>query len=112
RMVSQPLHILQSAAEKKRKPRQSANTIGRTASLPMDIELAVGDLSPSIGRINSEKLKTRALAEYEKGNYEEAIHGCKQALWFDDSDNELYYIMALAYYAVRDTKNAQLNLTE
>jgi FkbM family methyltransferase len=112
RMVSQPLRILQSAVEKKRKLRQSAKTIGRTASLPMDIELAVGDLSPSIGRINTEKLKLRAQAEYEKGNYEEAIHGCKQALWFDESDNELYYLMALAYYAARDTKNAQLNLTE
>jgi tetratricopeptide (TPR) repeat protein len=112
RMVSQPLRILQSAAEKKRKLRQSAKTIGRMASLPMDTELAVGDLSPSIGRINSEKLKLRALAEYEKGDYEEAIHACKQALWFDESDYELYYIMALAYYAARDTKNAQQNLTE
>jgi FkbM family methyltransferase len=112
RMVNQPLRILQAAAEKKRKLRQSAITIGRTASLPMDIELTVEDLSPSVGRINSEKLKLRALAEYEKGNYGEAIHGCKQALWFDESDNELYYIIALAYYAAMDMKNAQLNLTE
>jgi FkbM family methyltransferase len=112
RMVTTPLRILQSATEKKKKLRQSAKTISRTASLPMDIELAVGDLSPSVGWINSEKLKLMALSEYEKGNYEEAIHGCKQALWFDESNNELHYIMALAYYAARDTKNAQLSLIE
>ena len=112
KMVNQPLRLLQSAVEKKRKRGQAAGRVGRAALFPMVTELAVGDLSPSIGLINSEKLKLRAQAEYEKGNYEEAIHGCKQALWFDESDNELYYIMALACYAVRDTKNAQLNLAE
>lgn len=109
RMVSQPLRILRSAAERKRK---LAKTAGRTSSLTMGAELAVGELPPSVGRINGERLKQRALAEYEKGNYEEAIHDCRQALWFNESDNELYYIMALACYAAGDTGNAQLNLAE
>ena len=112
KMVTAPVRILQAAVEKKRKLRQSAKTSGSTTSLPVDTALAVGDLLPSVGRINSERLKAKALAEYEKGNYEEAIHGCRQALWFDESDNELYYLMALACYSAGDGKNAQLNLTE
>ncbi|MDA8428601.1 MAG: FkbM family methyltransferase [Geobacteraceae bacterium] len=112
RMVTQPLRLLQAAVEKKRNSRQSTKRVGRTAPSPLITELAVKDLLPSVGRINSEKLKQRAQTEYETGDYEDAIHSCRQALWFDGADSELYYLIALAYYAVNDVNNAQVNITE
>ncbi|HEY4744704.1 MAG TPA: FkbM family methyltransferase [Desulfuromonadaceae bacterium] len=112
RLVGQPLRLLQAAVEKKRKRHQAAKTVHPPTVSLLAIELAVGELSPSVGRINSEKLKLRAQAEYEQGNYDAAIHSCNQALWFGDADSELYYIMALACYAAKDTKHAQQSLAE
>lgn len=112
RLVAQPLRLLHSAVEMKRKRQQSTKAVSHPSTSPMITELVVGDLLPNIGQINSEKLKLRAQAEYEKGNYEEVIHNCKQALWFNDTDCELYYFLSLAYYAVKDTKNTLLNLAQ
>ncbi len=104
-MVTQPLRILQAAVELKRKRRSSVLT-GLKSPNPIVTELVVEELPQEIGRINSMKLKQRAQAEYETGNYEEAVHIYRQALWFDPADNELFYLMALACYAGKDFKAA------
>jgi len=110
-MVLKPLRILQAAVDKKRR-RRSSLTAGQPTLKQIVTELAVEGLPQDIGRINSTKLKPQAQAEYENGNYEEVIHRCKQALWLDKSDHELFYLMALAYYAIKDHKSALSALAE
>jgi len=110
-MVTQPLRMLQAAVDMKKR-RRSSVSVGRASLNPIAIELAVEELPREIGRINSLKLKQRAQAEYEKGNYKETIHACRQALWFDSSDHELIYLMALASYAANDSKSALSHVRE
>ena len=110
-MVTQPVRILQAAVDMKRR-RTSAVSAGRASSPPIVTALKVEELPHEVGLINSTKLKQQAQAEYEKGNYEEVIHSCNQALWFDRADHELFYLTALANYAQKDLKNALLNVTE
>jgi len=110
-MVTQPIRILQAAVDMKRRKVSSA-LAGRASSGNIITELAVEELPREVARINSLKLKQRAQAEYEKCNYEEALHNCRQALWFDKTDHELFYLTALASYAARDCKGALSNLTE
>jgi len=110
-MVTQPIRILQAAVDMKRRSVSSAST-GRAASGNIITELAVEELPQEVARINTLKLKQRAQIEYEKCNYEEAVHNCTQALWFDKSDHELFYLTALASYAAKDCKGALSNLTE
>jgi FkbM family methyltransferase len=110
-MVTQPLHILQAAVDMKRQRGASAS-IGRTSLNPIVTELTVEELPVDIARINSTKLKQRAQAEYENGSYDDALHSYRQALWFDKTDYELFYMSALAGYACRDFKSALSNVTE
>ncbi|MFH1026461.1 MAG: FkbM family methyltransferase, partial [Pseudomonadota bacterium] len=110
-MVTQPIRILQAAVDMKRRSASYA-LAGRTASGNIITELAVEELPQEVARINTFKLKQRAQAEYEKCNYEEAVHNCRQALWFDKSDHELFYLTALASYAAKDCNGALSNLTE
>ena len=111
-MVTQPLRILQAAVDIKRRRSSAVSIIGQTAPKPVISELTVEELLPEIAIINSTKLKQRAQSEYEKGNYEEAVHRCRQALWFDKTDHELFYLMALASYASTDFKSALSNVAE
>ena len=110
-MVTQPLRILQAAVDIKRR-RTSSVSVDHLLSNPIITELTVEELPQDIARINSTKLKQRAQAEYEKGNYEEAAHNCRQALWFDKTDHELLYLIALAYYAIKDHQKALSSVTE
>jgi tetratricopeptide (TPR) repeat protein len=110
-MVTQPLRILQAAVDIKRRSRPTILTV-QTPPKPVATELTVEELLPDIAIINSIKLKQRAQLEYEKGNYEEAAHCCRQALWFDTTDHELFYLMALASYAGKYFKNALSNVAE
>lgn len=110
-MVTQPIRILQAAVDMKRR-RTSSDSVGRASSGPIVTELTVEELPHEIARINSMKLKQRAEAEYKKGSYEEAVHNCRQALWFDETDHELFYLIALAYYAVKDHKKALSSVAE
>lgn len=108
-MVTQPLRILQSAVDMKRR---SAPFSGKSSPRRIINELTVEELPHDIAGINSTKLKQWAQAEYENGHYEEAIHTCRQALWFDKTDHELFYLIALAHYAVSDYKQASSNVAE
>ncbi len=110
-MVTQPLRILQAAVDMKRR-RASSVSARHVQSSSIITELAVEELPQEVARINAIKLKHRAEAEYEKGNYDDAIHSCRQALWFDKSDHELFYLMALACYAGKDFKSALSNVAE
>ena len=110
-MVTQPIRILQAAVDMKRRSVSSASA-GRAASGNIIAELTVEELQQGVARINTLKLKQRAQAEYEKCNYEEAVHNCRQAQWFDKTDHELFYLTALASYAAKDCKGALSNLTE
>jgi len=107
-MVTQPLRILQAAVEKKRRSSRPVST----PPSPIITELAVDELLPDIARINALKLKQRAQAAYGEGAYEEAIHAYRQAAWFDSSDPEIYYHIALAQYALDDHRNAVSAATE
>ncbi|OGT98222.1 MAG: hypothetical protein A2X80_06620 [Geobacteraceae bacterium GWB2_52_12] len=110
-MVTQPVRILQAAVAMKRARTSSVATDSTLAS-HIITELKVEELSGEVARINSTKLKQRAQSEYEKGNYEGAGHCCRQALWFDKSDHELFYLMALASYAVKDVKQSLSSVAE
>ncbi|MDA8430850.1 MAG: FkbM family methyltransferase [Geobacteraceae bacterium] len=110
-MVTQPLRILQAAVDLKRRHSSSAS-VAPAPSDTMITELDAAQLPQEIARINSTKLKQLAQSEYEKGNYEEAIHRCRQALWFDKTDHELFYLIALAYYAVKDHTQALSRVAE
>ena len=110
-MVTQPLRILQSAVDMKRQRGVSAST-RRTPLNSIATELTVEELPVDIARINSTKLKQRAQAEYENGNFEDALHCCRQALWFDKTDYELFYMAALAGYAGKSFKSALSDVTE
>jgi tetratricopeptide (TPR) repeat protein len=109
-MVNQPLRMLQAAVDMKRRPRLSA-PVERMPSNPMITELSVDELPLEIARINGLKLKQRAAAEYENGQYEDALHSCRQALWFDKNDHELLYLMALSCYAGKNFKEAVSHVT-
>ena len=110
-MVTQPLRILQAAVDMKRR-RGASDSPGRMSSNSIITEISVGELPEEIARINSTKLKQRAQAEYENGNFEDALHSCKQALWFDKTDYELFYMAALAGYAGKNFKSALSDVTE
>lgn len=110
-MVTQPLRILQAAVDMKRR-RTSSLAVDHALSNPIITELTVDELPQDIARINSTKLKQRAQAEYEKGHYGEVVHLCRQALWFDKADHELFYLMALAGYALKDFKQALSDVAE
>lgn len=110
-MVTQPIRILQAAVDMKRR-RTSSTSAGRPSFSPIITELTVAGLPRDIASINSLKLKQRAQAEYEKGNYKEVVHSCRQALWFDKADHELFYLIALAYYADKNHKNALSSVAE
>lgn len=111
RMVTQPLRILQAAVEMKRR-RISPILPGRRHTENIVTGMAVEELPVDSAQLNVLKLKQRAQAEYEKGNYEEVIHRCRQALWFDNADHELFYLTALAHYAIKDHKKALSSVTE
>ena len=110
-MVTQPMRILQAAVDLKRR-HLSAASVGQASSNSIITELSVAELPQEIARVNSTKLKQLAQTEYEKGDYEEAIHRCRQALWFDKTDHELFYLIALVYYAVKDHKKALSSVVE
>lgn len=108
-MVKQPIRLLQAAVEMKR---QRPAKTGKAPQGLLCTTLAVEELPERVDYINSVKLRQLAQAEHEKGNYAEAIHRYKQALWFDRSDHELFYQLAVAYYAAGDYKNAFVSLTD
>lgn len=110
-MVTQPVRILQAAVDMKRRRASSVSAVP-ASSIPIAIRLVVEELPQETARINSTKLKQYAEAEYEKGDYEEVVHRCRQALWFDKADHELFYLLALAYYALKDYKNALSSVAE
>ncbi len=110
-MVTQPVRILQAAVDMKKR-RISSASVGRVSSTPIVTELMVEELPQEIALINCTKLRQRAEADYEKGNYEEAVHNYRQALWFDKSDHVLFYQLALASYACKDSKQALASVAE
>ncbi len=105
-MVTQPIRILQAAVDMKRRAISPINAVEKSSAWPIITGLAVEELPQEDTRINSTKLKQIAQLEYGKANYEEAIHRCRQALWFDKNDHELHYLAALAGYANKDFKGA------
>jgi len=105
-MVTQPIRILQAAVDMKRRRISPINAVEKSSAWPIITRLAVEELPQEDTRINSTKLKQIAQLEYGKANYEEAIHRCRQALWFDNNDHELHYLAALAGYANKDFKGA------
>ena len=111
RMVTQPIRMLQEAVEMKRR-RNSSVSAGQHQSCDIATELAFDELPQEVARINSTKLKQRARSEYEKGNYGDAAQNCRQALWFDKTDHELFYLLALACYAGKDFMEASINVAE
>jgi len=111
KMVTQPIRILQEAVEMKRR-RSSTAPAGQPKSYGIATELALDELPQEVAGINSTKLKQRARSEYENGNYEDAAHNCRQALWFDKADHELFYLLALACYAGKDFRAASINVAE
>ena len=110
-MITGPLRLLQTAVDMKKR-RISSGSIKQAAPNPVITELNVGGVPQEINRINMTKLIQMAQSEYEKGNYEEAIHHYKQALWFDKNDHELLYLLALTCYAANDYKNALSNVAD
>lgn len=111
RMVTQPIRMLQEAVEMKRR-RNSSVSAGQNQSYGIATELSFDELPQEVALINSTKLKQRARSEYEKGNYGDAAQNCRQALWFDKNDHELFYLLALACYAVKDFREASENVAE
>lgn len=108
-MVTGPLRILQAAVDMKRR---SSDSTKQTVATPVITKQDVDELPQEINRINITKLIQLAQTEYENGNYEEAIHHYKQALWFDKNDHELLYLLALTCYAANDYKNALSNVAD
>lgn len=111
RMVIQPIRMLQEAFEMKKR-RNSSISAGQHQSCGIATELSFDELPHEVALINSTKLKQRALSEYEKGNYGDAAQNCRQALWFDKNDHELFYLLALSCYAGKDFREASENVAE
>ncbi len=103
RLMNQPVRMLQAATEKKRRAYPAKKV--RSALQPLLTEISIDELLPDTARINDVKLKALAQAAYRNGCYEEALHRCRQALWFDPSDHEIHYLASLAYYALKDMKS-------
>lgn len=103
RLMNQPVRMLQAATEKKLRAHPAKTD--RSALQPLLTAISVDELLPETARINDVKLKALAQAAYQNGCYEEALHRCRQALWFDPSDHEIHYLASLAHYALKEMKS-------
>lgn len=110
-MVKNPLRILQTAADMKKRQTSSVSYRRKPQGI-IATELNVSELPEKAGLINSMRLKQCAQTDYEKGDFEEALHRCRQALWFDKTDHELFYLMGLAYYAINNQREALSSVSE
>jgi tetratricopeptide (TPR) repeat protein len=106
RMVRQPLHLLETAVEMKR---SSAIRSGHPRhALPSCTitPLSADEEMSEIGKINYVKVQNIARSEYEKNNFAAIADHCKQALFFNESDVETYFLLACAYYGAGDSITA------